>query len=188
MSARDGRSNGHIISQSLCEPLRTLAERTAAERHRLTLECSGWQAGDRQDGSSVDIWAATFEHGDGEPVNYTVYEKSHQKPRRLRACPVSVVGPEPSGHRIGGMRHSPRFPRLDSYGGGAAEIRSRDQSISTKYTENRRSYSGSVWPRSSRLWPPNWSIAIVHREAFEQTIDSCDRDDNVSSDPQESTR
>jgi len=100
----------------------TLAERKAAERYRLTLERCSWHDAKREDGTPVEIKAAMYEHADGQPGNFKVYDKYHQKLRRANGWYVFVpYRPRGRGIQVIAMkmRHSSRLPQLEWHGGGS---------------------------------------------------------------------
>jgi hypothetical protein len=99
-----------------------LVERQAAEKYPVYLERASWHDARRDlDDSPVEIKSTMYEHADGQPGNFKLYDQYHEKLRnqdgwyifgvyRIRGRGVQVLKWD--------MRHSSRLPLLDWHGGG----------------------------------------------------------------------
>lgn len=60
----------------------TICEKWMAKKRRLKLERTSWHDATFQNGTPVEIKSTMHEHADGQPGNWKVYRKYHEKLRR----------------------------------------------------------------------------------------------------------
>ncbi|MCL9812589.1 hypothetical protein [Natranaeroarchaeum aerophilus] len=60
----------------------TICEKRMARKRRFSLERASWHDARFQNGTPVEIKSTMREHSDGQPGNFKVYRKYHEKLRR----------------------------------------------------------------------------------------------------------
>jgi hypothetical protein len=69
----------------------TICEKRMAKKRRFELERSSWHDARFGNGTPVEIKSTMLEHSDGQPGNFKVYRKYHEKLRRANGWYCFVV-------------------------------------------------------------------------------------------------
>lgn len=99
----------------------SICEQRAMEQYGLEADRDSWRDARLSSGTPVEIKSTAYEHADGQPGNFKVYEAYHRKLRRHDGRYVFVVyTPTKRGLRVRRMTmiHSSQLPRLSWHGGG----------------------------------------------------------------------
>lgn len=91
------------------------------DEYGLEPDRSPWRDARLSSGTPVEIKSTAYEHADGQPGNFKVYEAYHRKLRRHDGRYVFVIyTPTKRGLRVRQMKmiHSSQLPRLSWHGGG----------------------------------------------------------------------
>ncbi|WP_353617819.1 hypothetical protein [Natranaeroarchaeum aerophilus] len=60
----------------------TICEKRMAKKRRFSLERASWHDARFQNGTPVEIKSTMVKHSDGQPGNFKIYQKYHEKLRR----------------------------------------------------------------------------------------------------------